>query len=50
MMRIYLLKDYVVGSKVSECVKRPIRTSGCTGPKSKLYKEMGGLEGRPEVG
>ena len=24
MMRIYLLQDCVVGSKVSECVKRPI--------------------------
>ena len=49
MMRIYLLQDYVVGSKVSECMNRPIHTSGCTGPQSKLCKEIGGLEGRPEV-
>ena len=45
MMRIYLLQDCVVGSEVSECVKRPIHTSGCTGPQSKLYEEIGGLEG-----
>ena len=49
MMRIYLLQDYVVGSEVSECVKRPIHTSGCTGPQSKFCKEIGGLEGRPKV-
>ena len=49
MMKIYLLQDYVVGSEVSECVKRPIHTSGCTGPQSKLSKEIGGLEGIPEV-
>ena len=49
MMRIYLLQDYVVGSEVSECVKRPIHTSVFIGPQSKLCKEIGGLEGRPEV-
>ena len=49
MMRIYLLQDYVVGSKVSECVKRPIHTSGYTGPQSELFKEIGGLEGKPKV-
>jgi len=46
--RIYLLQDCVVGSEVSECVKRPIHTSGCTGPQSKLHKEIGGLESRRE--
>jgi len=49
MVRIYLLQDYVVGSEVSECVKRPIHISGCIGPQSKLCKEIVGLEGRPEV-
>ena len=49
MMRIYLLQDCVVGLEVSECVKRPIHTSGYTGPQSELHKEIGGLEGRPEV-
>ena len=49
MMRIYLLQDCVVGSELSECVKRPIHTSGCTRPQSELRKEIGGLEGRPEV-
>ena len=48
MMRIYLLQDCAVGSEVSECVKRPIHTSGCTGPQSKLHKEIGGLESRRE--
>ena len=47
--RIYLLQDCVVGSEVSECVKRPIHTSGCTGPQSELRKEIGGLEGRLDV-
>jgi len=47
MMRIYLLQDCVVGSEISECVKRPIPTSGCIGPQSELRKEIGGLEGRP---
>ena len=46
MMRIYLLQDCAVRSEVSECVKRPIHTSGCTGPQSELRKEIGGLEGR----
>jgi len=45
-MRIYLLQDCIVGSEVSECVKRPIHTSDSTGPQSKLRKEIGGLEGR----
>jgi len=49
MMRIYLLQDYVVGPEVSECVKSPIHTSGYTGAQSKLRKEIGGLEGMPEV-
>ena len=30
------------------CVKRPIHTSDSTGPQGKLYKEIGGLEGRGE--
>ena len=46
--RIYLLQDCVVGSKVSECVKRPIHTSDNTGPQGKLRKEIGVLEGRGE--
>ena len=49
MMRIYLLQDYVVGLEVSDCVKRLIHRSCCTGPQSKLCKEIGRLEGRPEV-
>jgi len=44
--RIYLLQDCVVGSEVSQCVKRPIHTTDSTGPQSKLCKEIGGLEGR----
>ena len=39
MMRIYLLQDYVVGSEVSECVKRSIHTSGCTGPNQNCTKK-----------
>ena len=49
MMRIYLLQVFAVRSEVSECVKRPIHTSSCTGPQSKLRKEIGGLEGRPKI-
>jgi len=49
MRRIYLLQDFAVGSEISECVKRPIHTSGCTGPQSEFHKEIGGLEGRPKV-
>ena len=49
MMRIYLLQDCIVGSEVSECVKMPIHTIGCTGPQSKLRNEIGGLQGRIEV-
>ena len=48
-MRIYLLQDCEVGSKVSECVKRSIHTSGYTGPQLELHKEIGELEGRLEV-
>ena len=48
MMRIYLLQVFTVILEVSECVKRPIHTSGCTGPQSELCKEIGGLEGRGE--
>ena len=46
--RIYLLQDCVVGSEVSECVKRPIHTSDNTRPQGKLREEKGGLEGRGE--
>ena len=49
MMRIYLLQVCAVRSEVSECVKRPIHTSGYTGPQGKLRKEIGGLEGRQKV-
>ena len=45
-IRIYILQDCVVGSEVSECGKRPIHTSVCTRPQSKLRREIGGLEGR----
>jgi len=37
-MRIFLLQDCVIGSEVSECVKRPIHTSGYTGPQLELQK------------
>ena len=39
MMRIYLLQVCVVRSKVSECVKRPIHTSGSTGPQGNCTRK-----------
>jgi len=48
MRMIYLLQVCAVRPEVSECVKRPIHTSGNTGPQGKLHKEIGGLEGRGE--